>query len=73
MGLHYQFVELMEGELCIDYDFEWNSTFANILARGCRDLNETPRVEFFFSAARGRPTYYVIRHWSIYGNSDIIA
>ena len=28
---------------------------------------------FFFSAARGRPTYYIIRHKSIYGNNDIIA
>ena len=42
-------------------------------SRGRRDLKETPRVELFFSAARGRPTYYVIRHPSIYGNSDIIA
>ena len=34
-----------------------------------RDLGSN----FFFSAVRGRPTYYVIRHKSIYGNSDIIA
>ena len=44
-----------------------------VASRGCRHSKETPRVEFFFSAARGRPTYYVIRHQSIYGNSDIIA
>jgi hypothetical protein len=28
---------------------------------------------FFFSAPRGRTTYYVIRHQSIYGNNNIIA
>jgi hypothetical protein len=41
--------------------------------RGRRDYKKRPRVEFFFSAPRGRPTYYVIRNKSIYGNSDIIA
>jgi hypothetical protein len=43
-----------------------------IRARGT-GINKRHLGSFFFSEARGRPTYYVIRHWSIYGNNYVIA
>jgi hypothetical protein len=36
-------------------------------------INKRHLGSIFFSVASGRPTYYVIRHQSIYGNNDIIA
>ena len=31
-------------------------------ARVCQDSKAAPRVDFYFSATRGQPTYHIIRH-----------
>ena len=35
---------------------------STVVLKGASGLKKTPRVRIFFSAARGQPTYYVIRH-----------
>ena len=51
----------------------WNSmTISELSHQGFQNkIGNKPSI--FFSAARGWPAPYVIRHRSIYGNSDIIA